>query len=83
MTAAHSLPLLICGVVFGLLGACLASDWHGWTTRFRHYTFKQSSRQTKLLRGSYDAPVISYRIVGGFFLVVGVVMNLSAALGPR
>lgn len=83
MTSAQSLPLLICGVVFALAGACLATDWHCWTTRLRDYTFKQGSRRPKLLRGNYDAPLISYRIIGGFLAVVGVVMFLSAASERR
>ena len=68
--------LLFGGTGGVLFGACIAADWRGSATWLRNYTYRYGSRRPAFLRGNYDAPVIAYRLIGGFFVLVGALLVL-------
>jgi hypothetical protein len=74
---------LACGVGAALLGAGLASDWRGCAKWFREYTFIHTNRGPAFLRGTYDAPVIAYRLIGGFLAFLGLLLVLGALIRSK
>lgn len=70
--------LAACGLGIALVGACLAADLWGFSTWLRKYTFSHASRGPGILRGTYDAPVFAYRLLGVFFVVLGVLLVVGA-----
>lgn len=71
-------PLLACGIAVAMLGGCLAADWRRGATCLREYTYRVGSRGPAFLRGTYDAPVRAYRLVGAFLAILGLILVVVA-----